>query len=66
MLWPSCKQNIFKNKGRIWVKEERIFNLIWKKEIVYDNIQDVKENTKKAEKELIDANYYKNQLVKSE
>jgi len=35
-------------------------------EIVYDNIQEVKENTKKAEKELIDANYYKNQLVKSD
>lgn len=35
-------------------------------EIVYKNVEETKDNTKKAEKELTDANYYKQQLVQSD
>jgi len=35
-------------------------------EIVYNNVQETKDNTKKAEKELVDANFYKQQLVQSD
>jgi len=35
-------------------------------EIVYNNVQETKANTQKAEKELIDANVYKQQLVQSD